>query len=430
MEATILFGLAKRVALMAREILRVPQGQDGLSVRGDNGDVLVEIIPESRLRKKPLLVRVNDKRIRIENVLNNVQELRNMDMVLSKLRFNSDKKIKVNVITENDLSIEIEYTKGIPLTHLDTMIKSIFKKIREIWLEIITNDIDYAVNNFGMLAIDFLGENFILVKEDFDKILSEADKYWLPRKTITLPNKDGAFINGDVGIDYIHLPILSTIINDNDELDYMIYYFKDNNELGSIKLSEVRKLYEIAKNMLIKAASKEVKESLFNIESPMKLVSDPLIWKKIVIALKELILEGSSSENKKMRRIRPSFLNDPLEDSYDSRVSLSESDRNKIIQLIPTLEKLRGVIESIYNENKLFIEMVLGRLLAALAKKYSNPFILYGDSLREEVRSVRRTKSSASITLNLKKLGIKNPPEKVKVKVIRNNEKNFIVVEI
>jgi len=431
MDATILLGLAKRVALIARDVLRIPQRPDGLVVNENDGDVSVEIIPASKLRKKPLLVKVNTERIRIENLLIDVNDLERLEEILNELRLENNGKVEIETIVDEDLSLEIRYDKDISLNTLDNIMKDIFRKIKDIWLKMIFTNSDYALRNFGMFGINFFGEKFILAKAGFDELFSNASKYWLPSKTISPPSNTGAFINGNVGIDYIQLPILSTIIKDDDEIDFLIYYFKDNYEMSSIKFSDVQKLYKMAKSILTKFASNKLSDtSILDLDNSMELVSNPLIWKRIIIALKELILEGSFNGIKKVRRIRPSFLEHQQDELDKFETALSERDRNMIIQLLPKLEKIREIIEIIYNENKLFTEMVLGRLLTALVAKFNKLYILYGDCLIEEVKTVRRTKSSASINLNLKRLGIRNIPNKAKVKVIRNNEKEFIVIEL
>lgn len=431
MDSAILLGLAKRVALIARDALGVPQKSDGLVISENNSDVLVEIISASKLRKKPLVVRVNSERIKIENLLIDISGLNELEKILSELRFEQREKIRIETIVNEDLSIEIKYDKDISLNVLDNVVRDIFMKIKEIWLKIIFTNTDYAIKNFGVYGINFFGEKFILARIDFDELLSNVSEYWLPNKTISLPSSKGAFVNGNVGIDYVQLPILSTIIKDGDKVDFLIYYLKDNYEISSIKFSDAQKLYKMAKNILTKVSSEKLLDiNIMNLDDSIELVSNPSLWKRIIIALKELILESSLNGIKKMKRIRPSFFEHSLDEPDKPETILSERDKNIIIQLLPKLERMKEITEIIYSENKLFTEMVLGRLLATLAAEFSKLFILYGDLLNEEMKNIRRTRNSASINLNLKKLGIQNIPNKAKVKVIRNNNKEFIIIEL
>ncbi len=430
MGTTVLLGIAKRVALIAREQLGIPQRPDGLEVNDGNDEVIVEIIPSSKLRKQPLIAVVKDGEISIENILWNIEELDSHELLLNLLSDLKNESLMIDTLSNGKLSIKIRYKKNISLTVLDKVIKRIFSRIKELWLRIIFESRGYSIRHLGMYGIDFFGEKYVVVRAKFDELTERPYDYWLPNKIISFLGTNGAFINGNVGIDYIHLPIFSSIVSEGTSIDFIIHYFKDSIEIGSIRLSDIHALYKAAIEILRKLYKDETKISdLIKIRHLSELVSDLKIWKEIMIRLKEFLLETSRVNSKRIARIRPGFINNS-EIVTTKETRLNENDRKMILQLLPKLEKIMEILEVVHNENKLFTEIIMGRILMRLVQTFPDLEIYYGNQVKKDTKTIKRTKNSASLNINLKRFGLKDIPDKANIKLINNGNKNFIVIEL
>ena len=433
----MLLGLAKRVALIAERVLGIKRITGELAYTQTDNEVTIELLPVSRFRKQPLLISVCDHKIEIRNVLYNLDRV--LDGIkdhLKNFKNMRGESFNVNYTLENgSLSIEVKYKPDISLLSMDELTKKIFGEIRSMWKEVLSKFHEYAIENFGMFTIEFLGSTLTIVPFKLDEVKDDVSKAWFPGPIITMPDETGMFLNSAVGIDFLNFPLLSTIIDKGDHKEYVVHYFTENMNVNSLSINDVANLFSVALKMLEKYRPKVYMALSKIIQNPKVLAEDIKLWDKLISELREILWESNRNNVPlKIKPIRPNIISngDNSENlhKFGNGIKLTEDDRKEIINVLSKLESIYSLIKLAQDESRIFTNMVIGRLIASILARYNKPEIVYGELEKETRKNIRKTKSSATLSINLNDLGLSNIPSKALIKVVRNNSKRYIVIEL
>lgn len=435
MDRSIRLALAKRIQAIAARVFNITYNED--ITYEENDTLIIDLLSKTPLRRIPLRLIIKSSEIEINGIISNgdniVSHINAFKHSIREILNTYKNKIQIELMEGETIDLKLSYASNTTLVTIDELMTTLFNLFVNTWKEIILHDHNYAANFFNIISVDFFGHVFFVALKDYNEIKDYLTKCWLPRPFLTIPTEDGTFLNSLFTIDYIRFPILSRISRDEKNTKYTLYILSNSNEVIKFDLTEV--VNTVLETLIIATKyHQKLNKYLKILKANDRIIAeDPTFLENIIIRLKEII---HNNEQTYLLKINPNpfrpaiFKTDNISNYRKQMIEIPSEEKIKLEQLLKKLESYLALIKLVHSENTIFRHIFLSRIIASLVSNYRNVSIIYGDTIKELEKNIRRTKSYSSITIRLNELGIKPSSEKALLKIIDSGKKRYIVIEI
>ena len=439
MQFSVLRGLAENIKENARRIFKLAY-EPLILENKQNSEVIIEVLPANKLRKLPLrIILTKSYKIIVSGILPDFEKVRHIvsTQVSNFIRrlesFEDILEAKIPDGSEsNSLCFEVKYKETIRFDVLEEIFNEIFSFIKEVIKRVMIENHDYSLENFGAFSISILSDIFTLIPRPLEQIINDLKKAWFPGKIITATNGSGVFLNGEIGLDFMNFPLLSTVSKNGDKLEHYMYLINAPKNIKVVPLEELMRVFMSSLEILEKYLDERVILNIKNrvARNPRLLAENLALWDSLIdLANKISSIPTEPDFTSEIANMRPHFLR-PRMNIEKKRIDLAEEDLRELHNVSIKLAQYRNLLYAIHLESSIFEEMVIGRILSRILSKSKKPIILFGEEEKRIEKRPRKTKNGYSLTITSKEVDIKKFTNKVSIRVINTNKKKLLLIEV